>query len=145
MAFLVICVPSGLSAAAHRRAVRAGPSSVASRHDVATLLRTAGWCDVATHDVTGEYLSTARAWLAARDRHGVELAALDPARLRQQQRDMTAAVAAIEAGLLVRSLVTARRAAPRGMPRQRAARSLVKPRGRGRTAEPGATNDARST
>lgn len=135
MSFFVISVADGLSAAAHRRAVRAGPSSVASRHDVPELLRRAGLCDIATTDVTAEYHGTARAWLAARERRRVELETLNRDRLRQQQRDMAVSVAAIEDGLLLRSLVTARRpsnTAPLPRPRREA---LASQPGRVHTAD----------
>ena len=134
MSFLVISVADGLSPRAHRRAVRAGPSGVASRHDVATLVHAAGFSEVTTTDLTAQYLATARAWLAARERHRVELAALDRDRLRQQQHDMTAAVAAIEDGLLLRSLVTARRPARAVPSPRRGHRTLVRPRGGEHTA-----------
>ena len=135
MSFLVISVADGLSPGAHRRAVRAGPSGVASRHDVATLVHAAGFSEVTTTDLTAQYLATARAWLVAWERHRVELAALDRGRLRRHQHDMTGAVAAIEDGLLLRSLVTARRPA-RAVPSPRGGqRTLVRPREGEHTAE----------
>ncbi|MBA2769246.1 MAG: hypothetical protein H0U35_08975 [Sporichthyaceae bacterium] len=82
-----------------------------SRREVALLLAAAGFTEVALTDVTGDYLVTVRAWLRARDRHRHDLALLDAARLEEQQHDMAEAAAAIEAGLLRRSLVLARRSA----------------------------------
>lgn len=105
MAFFTITVAPGLTREDHARAVRTGPFRVAAAHDMPTLLTRAGFGDVRETDVTDEYLSTAMNWLRVRGEHREELERIDPDRLAQQQRDMAEAVAAIQAGLLRRSLV----------------------------------------
>ena len=109
MAFFTITVAPGLSREEHARAVRVGPSRVAAAHDMPTLLIRAGFTDVRETEVTDQYLTTARTWLRTRDEHRAELERIDPERLAQQQRDMAEAVAAIQAGLLRRSLLEASR------------------------------------
>jgi len=109
MAFFTITVAPGLSREEHARAVRVGPFRVDAAHAVTTLTARAGFTDVHETDVTDQYLTTARTWLRVRDEHRAALERIDPERLAQQQRDMAAAVAAIEDGLLRRSLVVGSR------------------------------------
>jgi len=105
MAFFTITVAPGLSREDHARAVRVGPFHVAAAHDMPTLMARAGFRDVRETDVTDQYLTTARLWLRVRGEHRAALERIDPERLAQQQRDMAEAVAAIQHGLLRRSLL----------------------------------------
>lgn len=114
-AFLTILVPPDLSASARREAAAAGPPSVASRGSYPSMLRAAGFTDIEEHDVTRAYLDTARAWLHAIEEAAHELASVEPPeRVAERIARRHAGVAAIEDGLLRRSLLTGRR--PRRVP-----------------------------
>jgi cyclopropane fatty-acyl-phospholipid synthase-like methyltransferase len=108
MAFYSIFVTPGLSGADRRRTIRVGPPAVATRSDYHRLLRSAGFAEHHEADVTAAYLRTAREWLRRQQEFAAELGALEPpgafaGRLARRH----AAVAAIEAGLLRRSLFIA--------------------------------------
>jgi hypothetical protein len=108
IAFTTIHVSAGLSPAARRRAHRAGPRAVASRAAQAQLLEAAGFVDIDELDVTDAFVETQRAWLEARARHRDELAPLEPpGAFEQRAADLRAQLAATEAGLLRRSLLSA--------------------------------------
>ena len=72
------------------------------------LLARAGFVDVRGTDVTGEYHATTHAWLAARLRHRDAVRPLDPAMFDERIAKNRAALAAIEAGLLRRTMYAAR-------------------------------------
>ncbi len=112
LAFTTIHIPPGLTPQDHRRAVRVGPPAVAATRAYPALLRAAGFAELGEVDLTAAYLATARAWY----RHGLEfqteLAALHPpGEFADRLARRRAAIAAIEAGLLRRSLFLARRSA----------------------------------
>ena len=110
IAYYTIHLADGLTPAQRRRGAAAGPNCVAARAPQDQLLRTAGFREIAATDVTGEYLRLARAWRAARDRREAGLRAVQgDARFDEQRADNLAQVAAIEARLLRRSLLTATR------------------------------------
>jgi hypothetical protein len=110
MAFTTILEAPGLSSAARRRARAAGPRAVAMRSDHRRLLGSAGFGDITEVDVTPEFRATAAAWLAEAAVHAQELARLEAAgAFAQRQADRRAMLAAIDAGLLRRSLVLSRR------------------------------------
>jgi hypothetical protein len=110
MAFTTIFESPGLPPAARRRARAAGPRAVAMRSDHRRLLGSAGFRDITEVDVTPEFRATAAAWLAEAAVHAEELARLEALdAFEQRQADRRAMLAAIDAGLLRRSLVLARR------------------------------------
>jgi cyclopropane fatty-acyl-phospholipid synthase-like methyltransferase len=107
-AFFTIVVPAELSAAARRRAAQVGPPSVASRSSYPSMLRSAGFVDIEERDVTAEYLDTARSWLRHVEEAADELAVHEPPeRVAERITRRRTAIAAIEDGLLRRSLLTA--------------------------------------
>jgi hypothetical protein len=109
-AFLTIHVAPGLPAAARRRAAREGPRAVATRSDHLTMLRNAGYVDAIEIDVTAALLRTASAWLQESARLGDELAPLEPPGVfAERQSERKRMITAIEDGLLLRSLYSARR------------------------------------
>jgi hypothetical protein len=111
MGFFTIFESPGLPPTARRRARAVGPRAVAMRSDHGGLLGSAGFGDVAELDVTPEFRATAAAWLAEAAAHAGELARLESAGVfEQRQADRRAMLAAIDAGLLRRALVLARRA-----------------------------------
>jgi hypothetical protein len=110
MAFTTILETPGLPPAARRRARAAGPRAVATRSGHHRLLRSAGFVDVTEVDATPAFRATAAAWLAESETHATELATLEPPGAFQQRlADRRSMLAAIDAGLLRRSLVFARR------------------------------------
>jgi len=110
IAYYTIHLADGLTPAQRRRAAAAGPNCVAARATQDALLRAAGFRDAVARDVTDEYLRLARAWRAARDRREPALRAVQgDAKFDEQRADNLAQIAAIEAGLLRRSLLTATR------------------------------------
>ena len=109
-AFFTIFVTPGLDPRDHRRAVRWGPRAAASRKSPRELLREAGLEGIEEVDVTEAFLETATAWL----RHGRRLEpdlreTLGSEKFEELQADREVSVAAIEAGLLRRSLFVATR------------------------------------
>jgi hypothetical protein len=111
LAFLTIQVVPGLSAADHRRAVTAGPPSVAGK-DTSALLTQAGFSDVWEQDVSAAYFETASAWRSARLRYRDELRPLDPAAYDERMAHGVEAIDAIQRGWLRRTLHVARRPEP---------------------------------
>ena len=108
IAFTTIHVPPDLTPAAKRRAHHAGPRAVASRSSQAQLLEAAGFTEIDERDVTGAFIGAQRAWLEERARHLDELAALEaPGAFAQRQDDHRAQLAATEAGLLRRAILSA--------------------------------------
>lgn len=88
----------------------AGPPA-ATGPGAAELAARAGFIDVEARDVTPAYLATARAWLEARLTLRDELRPLGPEDYDERVAAGRLAVAAIEAGLLERTLVLATRPA----------------------------------
>ncbi len=83
---------------------------VATRRDHGEMLQTAGFGEVMETDVTAEYLRTARDWFEARERYAPQLRrSPGEVEFEQRQADSKAQVAAIEEGLLRRSLFVAKR------------------------------------
>ncbi len=110
MAFYTIFIPQGLSRRDYRRAARAGAPGVTSwRREQSDLLRAAGFVDIEELDLTPEFLRIARAWRQALGRHAEALREAEGVpEFEQRVRENRARVAAIEAGLLRRSLFLAR-------------------------------------
>jgi hypothetical protein len=110
MGFTTILEAPGLAPAARRRARAAGPRAVAMRSDHQRLLRAAGFDEVSEVDVTAAFRATAAAWLAYSEAHADQLARLEPpGAFAQRQADRRSMLGAIDAGLLRRALVLARR------------------------------------
>lgn len=108
IAYTTIHVAPGLSESARRRAHRSGPRAVASRSGQPQLLASAGFVDIDVVDVTAEFEATARAWLTEAEAHADALAALEGrAAFEERQRERRAQLAAIDDGLLRRSLLSA--------------------------------------
>lgn len=114
MAFLTIQLPNGLSRSDRARARNAGPRAVDSRGSHPSMLRRAGFDLVIERDVTVPFLDTAKAWLRESEALTNELAALEPeGGFDERQEDRRRMIAAIEEGLLVRTLFVATRRARR--------------------------------
>lgn len=110
LAFSTIHVAEDLDGPRHRRAVRAGPFHVATRRPYPALVAQADFRDVAVIDVTPEYARTQRAWLEANESRAVDVRRIISERdFAIAQADRRFALAAIEQGLLRRSLITATR------------------------------------
>jgi len=114
MAFHVILVAPGLRNRDRTLAVAAGPPYVSTSVSYPDLLASAGFGEIDEIDLTGQYRATAAAWLdesAYAAEHLVEIFGIEDFRRGQQEREDT--LAAIEGGLLRRSLFTARAASQR--------------------------------
>lgn len=108
LAFTTIHVADDLDAARHRRAVRAGPFHVSTRRPYPELVAQAGFAEVVVTDVTAEYARTQRAWLEANESRAAEVRRIISDReFALAQADRRLSLAAIEEGLLRRSLITA--------------------------------------
>ena len=103
LAFFTISIAGDLSKTDRRRAAAAGPPSPDGPHLSETLDR-AGFVHTREIDVTADYLATARAWLAARLRYGDSVRPLDPEMYDGRLDQGRASIAAIEDGLLHRTL-----------------------------------------
>jgi hypothetical protein len=80
------------------------------RSDHHRLLRSAGFRESTEVDVTAAFRATAAAWLLESEARAGELARLEPpGAFQQRQADRRTMLAAIDAGLLRRALVLARR------------------------------------
>jgi hypothetical protein len=107
-AFFTIFISPDLSRRDHRRAVRLGPRAVRSNRGQPELVAAAGFVQVEEVDFTEQFLETARRWL----RFSLELepalrASLGDDAFDEQFAARTDMVAAIEQGLLKRSLLVA--------------------------------------
>ena len=110
LAFTTIHVAPDLDAARHRRAVQAGPWQVGTRRPYPELVVQAGFTDVVDIDVTEDYARTQRAWFEANESRADEVRRLTTeSELATEQAARRFAQAAIEDGLLRRSLITATR------------------------------------
>lgn len=110
MAFLTIHLPSGLSPADRARARADGPRAVDTRGTHSLMLHRAGFDLDVERDLTAAFLETARAWLRESESLTAELAALEPAGgFDERQEDRRRMIAAIEDGLLIRTLFVATR------------------------------------
>lgn len=106
MAFFTIHIAPGLSERDYQRALASGPSAVSTlRRDHAGLLAAAGFTNLRHHDLTPAFLRTARAWHHGRERYAAELTAAEgPDQYHERQIENGKQLAALEAGLLSRSL-----------------------------------------
>ena len=110
LGFTTIHIPPGLPPRSRRRAAQAGPPAVAATRDYPALLCAAGFHDIVEVDLTADYLTTARAWHRHTLSYQTELAALHPpGEIAERLARRRTAIAAIEAGLLRRSLFLAHR------------------------------------
>ena len=108
LAFTTIHVAADLDPPRHRRAVRAGPWQVATRRPYPELFAQAGFTDVVEIDVTEDYARTQRVWCEANEARADEVRLLtSDTEFATEQADRRFATAAIEEGLLRRSLITA--------------------------------------
>lgn len=110
LAFTTIHVTPGLDDRQRRRARRAGPIGVATRAEYPTLIARAGFADIVQVDLTSNYAMTQRAWYEAAEQRAEAIRRLtSDAEFAEAQADRRMTADAIAAGLLRRSLFTARR------------------------------------
>ena len=108
MGFHVIHIAPGLSDRDSVRAVAAGPAYVAASASYPDLLALAGFTELEEVDVTDQWRVTAAAWLDESAHAAEELKeifGIEEYRQAQQEREET--LAAIDSGLLRRSLLVA--------------------------------------
>jgi hypothetical protein len=110
LAFYTIYIPAGLPPDVYRRAKHAEPGAAGSREDHQSMLESAGFQEIREIDVTPQYLATIRAVLASRQRHERALRReAGDAEFERRVTENCNAAAAVEEGLLHRSLFLARR------------------------------------
>jgi cyclopropane fatty-acyl-phospholipid synthase-like methyltransferase len=110
LVFTTIYVAPALDSARHRRAVRAGPWHVAARRPYADMVVQAGFADVVEIDVTEAYARTQCAWCAAVESRAAEVRrVISDLEFATAQADRQHTRAAIEDGLIRRSLIVATR------------------------------------
>jgi SAM-dependent methyltransferase len=127
-AFSVIFRTPGLPDAEARRARQAGPPHCALRSPYPTMLRSSGFVGIEEHDVTSEYLATARRKLDESERCASGMAdALGPRQFEETRAKRRRGIRAIEDGLLRRSVFVAEAPAA---PRRRAHGLPLSPAGR---------------
>lgn len=108
MAFHVIFVAPGLSEQDREWAVVAGPPHVSTSESYTDLLASAGFDQIEEVDLTDQYQRTAAAWLNESTLAAPHLEeSLGVEEFRRGQQGRQEAQAAIEAGLLRRSLFAA--------------------------------------
>lgn len=109
MAFITVEISPGLAKTQHRKAAVRGPRAVVSKKPADELMIAARFTDVAVHDVTEDFLRTARSWFKGFDeyRHDLEQV-LGAEEWTERQTDRRSMIEAIEEGLLRRLIVTGR-------------------------------------
>jgi hypothetical protein len=108
MAFHAIYIAPALSARNRDRAVEVGPPRVAASASYPDLLTLAGFGEINEVDLTDQYRTTAAAWAHECARSAEQLKEISGIEEYQQsQQDREEALAAIDSGLLKRSLFTA--------------------------------------
>ena len=107
MAFITVEISPGVSKKQHRKAAIRGPRAVVSRKPAEVLMTDARFTDVVLHDVTEDFLRTARAWFRGFDEHKDDLEqVLGAQEWAERQGDRKLMIEAIEEGLLRRLIVT---------------------------------------
>jgi SAM-dependent methyltransferase len=108
MAFTVISVSPGLTRDDYRRAVESGPEFIETETEYPALLAETGWTLVRRIDLSRAYASTCRSMLHAFEDNARDLAPLLGAdAYAERLAKLSAALAAIEAGLLRREIFVA--------------------------------------
>lgn len=109
-AFLTIHPAEDLTPAERRRASRDGPVAVATSRPHRQLLEAASYVDVTEVDYSDEFVATQQAWYEQWELHRGELETLlGRETVEERQRERRASAPTIRAGVLRRSLFTARR------------------------------------
>lgn len=113
-AFSVIHLPPDLPPPQRRRALKAGPSAVATRSpSYRHLIASAGFTDVEQIDVTPAYRVAQRTWLRCALELKKQLAPTEPpGRFAERIEEQALTRAALNDGLLYRSLLVGRRRGP---------------------------------
>ena len=122
MAFAAIEASADLLPAQRRQVVEAGPPDVLLRTSYHSLLRSAGFVDIVSTDVTSAYRATLEAWSTETERRRDEVVAvMGEDDLAERQSRRAGAMAAVDSGILHRSLYVARRRGTADSPHPREA------------------------
>jgi hypothetical protein len=109
-AFFTIHAAPGLTLSQRRLVSRHGPPAVATRRAHRELLEAAGFGEITETDYTDEFVTVTRGWIEQWDLHRSEMQAIWGADyVRDRQRRRRAYLRTVRAGLMRRSLFTARR------------------------------------
>jgi hypothetical protein len=109
-AFFTIHAAPGLTVSQRRLVSRHGPPAVTSRRTHRELLEAAGFDEITEADCSDEFAAVTQGWIDQWDLHRSEMEAIwggDQVKSRQRQR--RAYLRTVRAGLMRRSLFTARR------------------------------------
>lgn len=110
MAFAAIEAAADLSPAQRRHVAEAGPPEVLVRTSYHSLLRSAGFVDIVSIDVTDAYRATLEAWSTETERRrDAVVAVMGEDDFAERQSRRAGAMAAVDSGVLHRSLYVARR------------------------------------
>jgi hypothetical protein len=110
IAFFTIQPRPDLDQRRRRRANRAGPPAVAVPTSYESLLKSAGFGEIESEDVTREYRTTQRRWIDAMSRYEVSLRAeMGDEMFDERAQKRAETLAAIDAGLLSRFIYVATR------------------------------------
>ena len=109
-AFFTIHAAPCLTVSQRRRVSRHGPPAVASRRVHRELLEAAGFDEITETDYSDEFVTVTQGWIDQWDLHHSELEALwGVDHVKDRQRGRRAYLRLVRAGLMRRSLFTARR------------------------------------
>lgn len=109
-AFITIELAPDLQPEERQRAREAGPRTVTASQPYPHLLERAGFADVHIDDVTEDYLATLGRWVEQTRSHRDRLVEVDGREaVRDRLDSWTAAIEAVEAGWLRRTIYSARR------------------------------------
>ena len=119
-AFTSIFPAAGLSATEARRAIEVGPPNCELHTSYPSLLRSAGFVEIDEHDLTADYFATASRKLQVAEQFAEDMIEmLGRQEYDEMQAERRLAIAAIDGGLLRRSLFIARRPQRHVSPDQR--------------------------
>ena len=110
-AFFTIHASPGLTASQRRLVSRHGPPAVAGRRTHHELLEAAGFNEIAETDCSDEFATVTQGWIDQWDLHRGAMEAIWGAdHVKDRQRRRRGYLRTVRAGLMRRSLFTARRA-----------------------------------
>jgi len=110
-AFFTIHAAPGLTVSQRRLVSRHGPPAIASRRTHRQLLEAAGFDEITETDYSDEFVTVTQGWIDQWDLHRSAMEAIwGVDRVKDRQRGRRGYLRTVRAGLMRRSLFTARRA-----------------------------------
>ena len=110
IAFFTIHAAPGLTVSQRRLVSRHGPPAIASRRTHRQLLEAAGFDEITETDYSDEFVTVTQGWIDQWDLHRSAMEAIwGVDRVKDRQRGRRGYLRTVRAGLMRRSLFTARR------------------------------------